>query len=131
VLRRAVIDAFAQPGFHRFWRIYNPMIGFLLFRLYVFFGGNKYRVPATIGVFFVCGVCHDLLVFILFRHLQVVITFAFLLFGIFSLISHYFQSLLQQNRWPPWVNALFNIGLVIVPLYAGVLIDNALRVYLI
>ena len=35
ILKRALIDSLAEPGFHQFWGDQNPGIGYLLFRLYL------------------------------------------------------------------------------------------------
>jgi hypothetical protein len=35
ILKRALIDSWAEPGLHEFWRVWNSGIGYLLFRLYL------------------------------------------------------------------------------------------------
>ena len=34
VLKRALITSWGEAGFHRFWQVWNPGVGYYLYRLY-------------------------------------------------------------------------------------------------
>jgi hypothetical protein len=75
VVRRSLLHSWAQPGFHRFWRIWNPPVGYPLFRLYKALGGN--RVIAASAVFAFAGALHDVVVVALVPQWGPVITCAY------------------------------------------------------
>ena len=57
-LRRMFLECWLESGFHRFWRVWNPLYGFFLYRLYLRLrrlGGNYNRFVAAVGVFEACG----------------------------------------------------------------------------
>ncbi|MCP4200688.1 MAG: hypothetical protein GY769_01985 [bacterium] len=121
------MGSWVQPGFHRFWRVWNPLYGYFLYRLYLVLGGNRHRLVATLTVFASCGfVLHDLLVFLFSGYFSLVCTFGFVFFAILSLLSARFQKLLRQGEWPAAANAAANIGAIIVGLIGGVWANNIL-----
>jgi hypothetical protein len=113
VVRRSLFESWTEPGFHRFWRVWNPPVGYPLFCLYRLLGGNRNRVFATLAVFTVTGALHDLAVVALQQRWGVVLTFAYFAFGCLSLISTKLAAFVGQERWPKILNVLVNAGLVV------------------
>ena len=120
ILKRALIDSWGEPGFHRFWRVWNPGIGHLLFRLYLALGGKRIRLFATLLVFALCGFAHDVLVMLMFRRPFAVFTAAFVFAGILAVANRSLESILQQERWPRLLNAFANVACLAVSIYSAV-----------
>ena len=89
ILKRALIDSWGEPGFHQFWRVWNPGIGHLLYRLYLLLSGNRTRLIATMIVFTSCGFMYDVLVMSIFRRSFAAFTLAFVFSGILVVINCY------------------------------------------
>ncbi len=123
VVKRSLLCSWAQPGFHRFWRVWNPPIGYPLFLLYRALGGNRNRAVATFTVFAVIGALHDLVAVALTRRWALALTLAYLVFAGLSLLSLRLAPFLRQERWPAMVNVLIN-GLLVVGTFEG-----SLRLY--
>jgi hypothetical protein len=89
IIRRWWLSSFAQPGFAKFWRVWNPYIGFWLLKLYRKLGGDRHRGFACLATFGFAGFCHDLLNFILEPQdgLELFLTIAFLIWGIIVLAT--------------------------------------------
>jgi hypothetical protein len=113
VIRQSVFESWAQPGFHRFWRVWNPPIGYLLFRIYIAFGGNRNRFVSTSIVFAISGALHDLVVFALVPMWGPIITSSYLVFAWLSLLSFKFERTLHQKKWPTILNVILNVGLIV------------------
>lgn len=113
VVKRSLFESWAQPGFHRFWRVWNPPVGYPLFRLYRLLGGNRNRVIATLAVFTVTGALHDLAVFALRQRWDMILTCAYFAFGCLSLLSMKLAPYVGQERWPKILNVILNAGLVV------------------
>jgi hypothetical protein len=107
--------------------VYNPAIGFLLFRLYVLLGGNRRRTWATIVTFVICGMCHDLIVMAINGQWCVIFTFAFAMFALLTLLSFRFQSLLRQVHWPAIANIVMSAGLIAGTLHVAASLNSALH----
>lgn len=120
ILKRALIDSWSQPGFHRFWRVWNPGIGHLLYRLYLALGGNRIRLVATLLVFALCGFAHDVLVMLMFRRPFAAFSAAFLFAGMLAVANRSLESILQQERWPRLLNVLANVACLAVSIYCAV-----------
>jgi hypothetical protein len=120
ILRRAIVDSWGEPGFHRFWQVWNPGVGHLLYRLYLALGGNRSRFAATVLVFVLCGFAHDVLVMVIFQQPFVAFSTAFVLFGILAVINRSLESSLHQERWPRLVNILTNLLCLAASIYAAV-----------
>jgi hypothetical protein len=120
ILKRALFDSWGEPGFHRFWRVWNPGIGHLLYRLYLLLGGNRARPVNTLLVFFLCGILHDGLVMLIFRRPFVAFTAIFLLSGGLAVGNRSLEPFLHQERWPRWLNGLANLSCLAASIYAGV-----------
>jgi len=120
ILKRALFDSWGEPGFHQFWRVWNPGIGHLLYRFYLFLGGNRARLIATLLVFILCGILHDALVMLIFRRPFLAFSAAFLFSGMLAISNRFLEPLLQQERWPRLLNALTNASCLAVSIYAAV-----------
>lgn len=120
ILKRSLVDSWSEPGFHQFWRVWNPGIGHLLYRLYLLLGGNRLRLIATLVVFTLCGLMHDVAVMLLFRRPFAAFTIAFLLFGTLSVVNRALEPVLRQDRWPNPVNAILNVFCLAASIIAAV-----------
>lgn len=120
ILKRALIDSWGEPGFHRFWQVWNPGIGHLLYRFYRWLGGNRRRLAATLAVFVLCGFLHDLVVMLIFRRPFLAFSAAFILFAVLASINRALEPYLRQERWPRILNALSNLGCLAVSIYIAV-----------
>jgi hypothetical protein len=120
ILKRSLVDSWSEPGFHQFWRVWNPGIGHLLFRFYLLLGGNRFRLVATMLVFTLCGIAHDFAVVLIFRRPFAAFTIAFFLSGILAVVSRSLESVLHQERWPKLINALLNISCLASSIVAAV-----------
>lgn len=120
ILKRALVDSWGEPGFHRFWRVWNPGIGHLLYRLYLVLGGNRIRLVATMLVFALCGLVHDVLVMLMFRRPFAAFTAAFVFSGILAVINRSLEPILRQDRWPRLLNVFSNVSCLAVAIYSAV-----------
>jgi hypothetical protein len=124
ILKRALIESWAEPGFHRFWKVWNPGIGYLLFRLYLLLGGKQRRTFTTLVVFGACGLLHDVVVMMMFRHPFLVFSCAFLCFGFLTMVSRSLETWFRQDRWLTPANVAVNVSLVGVSIQAGVTLQQ-------
>jgi len=122
---RGFIECWAEPGFHRFWQIWNPGIAYFVYRLFIWLGGSKRWIIPTFLSFLICGIIHTVLVFPFLGWSFSVIS-AFACFGLLTIISRKISPLLRQEKWPGIVNAAINIGLVIGSFDIGFRIDRLL-----
>jgi hypothetical protein len=111
--RRGFIECWAEPGFHKFWQVWNPGIAYFVFRLYLKLGGNKNWKLATLLSFTINGLIHSIIFYIFSRQWSFVIPVLFLLFGALVITNKLLDNVLHQNRWPWVINSLINVGLVI------------------
>jgi hypothetical protein len=125
ILKRALIDSWGEPGFHRFWRVWNPGIGHLLYRLYLFLGGNRNRIFSSILVFLICGFLHDLIVMAIFHRPFIAFSTAFISFGIIASVNRILEPALHQERWPIIYNVFSNVTCLGVSIFAAVQIQMA------
>ena len=99
--------SFAQPGFHRFWRVWNPLLGYLLFLFYIVLGGNKRPFMAGFVVFTSCGFfLHDLLT--LKEVIELDMTISFMIWAVLCDLSRRYQLHKIQEKWPWIANVLIN-----------------------
>lgn len=120
ILKRALVDSWGEPGFHRFWRVWNPGIGHLLYRLYLVLGGNRIGLVATMLVFTLCGLMHDVLVMLMFRRPFVAFTTAFVFSGVLTVTNRGLEPVLGQDRWPRLLNVFSNVFCLGVSIYSAV-----------
>jgi hypothetical protein len=110
---RAFLQCWAQPGFHRFWWLWNPGLGYFTFKIYRVLGGNRRRQISLIGTFTASGLIHSVIV-LPFLGWSFVIPVTFLGFGIFVCISDLLNHVLKQYLWPFYINILANVSLVLL-----------------
>jgi hypothetical protein len=125
--RRGFLECWAEPGFHRFWQVWNPGIAYFVYRLFVRLGGRKHWVLPTFLAFLGCGLAHTVVVAPLLGGWSYSVIVAFGCFGALTLISRWLAPTLRQDRWPAVVNVLVNAGLVIGSFDTGFRIDALLR----
>jgi hypothetical protein len=124
--KRAFIDCWFEPGFHNFWRAWNPGISYFCFRLYLLLGGKERRELATISVFVLCGILHNLVALPFVSCWSLPLPFTFLSFGVLTVLSQRLGSIFKQERFPAIVNAALNIALVIASFEFGFRMNEAL-----
>jgi hypothetical protein len=111
--RRGFLECWAEPGFHKFWQVWNPGIAYFVYRLYLRCGGRKRWLLPTILSFGLCGLVHTVVVAPFLGRWSNSVIVTFLLFGVLTVLSRHLSSFLQQNRWPVLLNSAINIGLVL------------------
>lgn len=124
--RRAFLECWFEPGFHRYWRVWNPGIAYFAYRLYLHFGGRRKRVKATLLAFFINGWVHNLVVSLLFWRFTFPLPWTFLAFGLFSLAAQRLETPLRFNRWPRIIHFGVNAGLIMLCFDLGFRINGAL-----
>ena len=107
-VRRGFLECWARPGFHLFWQLWNPALGFLTFLLYRKLG----RGPASkVVVFLFSGIAHNALVFP-FLGWSLVVPVTFACFGLLVALWPAVSRVLLQARWPAALNVVLNAALV-------------------
>lgn len=125
--RRMFVTAWGEPGFHRFWRLWNPLYGYGLFRLYLVLGGNRRPLLASLVVFLACGFfLHDLVVAASTRRVSFTSTAAFGAFWLLATINRALAPRLGQERWSRAANAFVNAACVLGGVVAGVALVTVL-----
>ncbi|NIM00376.1 MAG: hypothetical protein GTN89_05590 [Acidobacteria bacterium] len=123
--RRGFIEAWAQPGFHHFWQVWNPGIGYFTYRCYLVMGGRRHRFLTTMAAFVACGLVHSLIVFP-FLGWSYSIVVAFTCFGLLANASRGLAPLLRQERWPAAANVLINVLFVLASFDLGFSVNRVL-----
>lgn len=109
--RRAFLECWTEAGFHRFWRIWNPALGFLVFQLYRRIGGVRGGAATKILAFIASGFAHGLLVLpFLGWSWTILVTFA--CFGFLVALGPTLSRFLRQDRWMRPMNVVMNATLV-------------------
>ncbi|MEC7987793.1 MAG: hypothetical protein VX278_21675 [Myxococcota bacterium] len=110
--------SFTQPGFHRFWRVWNPLLNYALFLFYIILGGNKRPFLAGFVVFTSCGfLLHDLLT--LKEVIELDMTISFMIWAILCDLSRRYKLHKIQAKWPWIANVLVNVFLLVFGKQAG------------
>jgi len=123
-VRRSFLECWAEPGFHRFWQVWNPGIAYFVYRLYLRLGGRRHRDLATIGAFLGCGLGHWLGVLPVIQRWTWMLPTTFLAFGLLTVASRHLAPILRQERWPWVLNAGVNVGLVLLSFDLGFRADR-------
>ncbi len=126
-VRRGFLECWLEPGFHRFWQIWNPGIGYFTYRLYLKFGGKKRRNTATLAVFLVNGLLHNLVISLLFWRWDFPLPFTFSLFGILAVIFRWLDGHVNMTNWPRICHLALNVGLVILAFDFGFFMNDLLH----
>jgi hypothetical protein len=123
-VRRSFIECWAEPGFHRFWQVWNPGIAYFVYRFYLRVGGRRHWLLPTLISFFVCGLVHTLVVAPFLGHWSYSVVVAFTMFGCLTVISRLLAPILHQERWPLLLNVAVNVGLVLGSFDLGFKVDE-------
>jgi hypothetical protein len=123
--RRMFVDCWYEPGFHRFWRLWNPLFGYGLYRLYVALGGNRRPAAASLAVFVLCGALHDALLLVTARRVSVVCTVAFAVYWLLAVVARWLEP--RQASWRRGFNAAANALQIAVGLGCGIVADHLFR----
>lgn len=132
--RRSFIECWGEPGFHRFWQIWNPGITYFFYRLYLylfrlhFFHHVKINwIFTTIAAFFINGIIHTLVFYIIAGAWSYTVPVTFFIFGVFTVLSKIFETVLKQSKWPWIINSALNIILIIVAFDIGFRVNDFLH----
>lgn len=124
-IRRMFVAPWSEPGFHRFWRLWNPLFGYALYRLFLLVGGSRRPRLASFVTFAASGfVFHDLLRVILGGRASGSTTLAFVVFWALATTSKVYAPRLHQEHWPRGLNILTNIVMLGLGLLAGDLLAS-------
>ena len=123
--RMGFLECWLEPGFHRFWQIWNPGIAYFFHRLYVSLGGRQQQIFSTIAGFVINGFVHTLIFFMISGRWSVTVIVTFALFGFFVVLSKKLEQLLQQWKWPKICNLAINAALVIWSFDIGFAVNEA------
>ena len=119
-LWRLFFESWAQPGFHRFWQVWNPGYGYFLFKLYLALGGRRRPVAAGLVVFLSCGLLlHDFPLTLITGRGFILNTIAFTFWAILAMVFKWSERLLRLETWPWWIHVLLNMGLIVAGLMLG------------
>jgi hypothetical protein len=124
-VKNAFFISWSKPGFHFFWRHWNPGIAYMTFWIYKYFGGNKNKVIATYMSFIICGLIHNIVVYP-FLGWSYTIIVVFICFSTFTLISKILSTVLNQKKWHWAINTVINISLVLLSFEVGFTINGLL-----
>jgi len=126
-VKRGFLECWLQPGFHRFWKVWNPGIGYFAYKLYLAFGGKSRRNIATIASFLVNGLVHNLVVSLILWRWDFPLPFTFALFGFLTVVSRWLEWPMKMNRWPWVFHLAINIGSVILAFDFGFFMNDLLK----
>ncbi len=113
-----------QSGFLKFWRIWNPFCGYILFLFYVHIGGNKKRNIAVCIVFLSSGfILHDLFLFFVTGIFSFVFTISFLFYSFIVIINSFQNYERYIYNGSKFKNAFLNISFILSGLLFGYYIN--------
>jgi hypothetical protein len=117
-LRRMFVDCWSQPSFRAFWRVWNPVYGYALFRLYLALGGQQRPRMASLVVFVACGaLLHDLPMALATGQPFFSTTVAFLVYG--AMVA--WEPPVAQPRRRPVAN---NVARIVLGLAVGAAVQS-------
>lgn len=132
VMYRMIKKSFSEKSFCRFWRMWNPLTGYLFFLMYSFLSGNKKRPYLIFIVFIVSGVIgHDFIIFLFTGNISIIFTTTFLLYSIIfsieeQMIARRKKQLHLRNKTrtiPIFYFVVLNMILLSVPLLLGIMVN--------
>jgi len=124
--RRGFLECWAEPGFHRFWQVWNPGIAYFVYRLYIRLGGRKHWLVPTLASFILCGLIHTIIVAPFLGRWSFSVIVAFTCFGVLTVISRLLQPIIRQEKWATIINVLINVGLILGSFDIGFRVDRLL-----
>ena len=130
---KIINKSFSQKSFCGFWRMWNPLSGYLFFLLYSFLGGNKKRPYAIFFVFILSGfVFHDLIIFLVTGSISIIFSVTFLIYSLIYNIEHKLFELRKRVKF--YTNRKFslsvkfyillNMTLLFLPLVIGFIVNS-------
>jgi len=126
-VKRGFLEPWLQPGLHRFWRVWNPGIGYFAYKVYLFCGGKNKRITATISAFLVNGLVHNLIVSLILWRWEFPLPFTFTLFGVLTIVSKWLDRHINMDQWPRVFHLAVNVSLVILSFDFGFRMNDLLR----
>jgi hypothetical protein len=132
VMLRMIRKSFSERSFCRFWRMWNPLTGYLFFLLYSFLSGNRKRPYVIFIVFITSGVVfHDLVILLLTGSMSIIYTVTFTLYSIIFFIEEMLASRKKKRTHhhiiPRPVPIFYFVGLNMillgVPWFLGFLVN--------
>lgn len=130
-VKRGFFECWLQPGFHHFWKLWNPGIGYFAYKIYLSLGGKDRQSTATIGVFLLNGLIHNLAVSLLVWRWDLPLPFTFTLCGLLTVASRRLEESMKMSKWPRVCHLALNIGLVILAFDFGFSMNKILQSILI
>ena len=124
--RRGFLECWLEPGFHRFWQVWNPGIAYFVHRLYLALGGRRRWAVPTVLAFALAGLAHTIVVAPLVQRWSYSLVVTFALFGLLTVVSRRLATTLRQERWPRALNAMLNLTLVAGSFDIGFRVDGYL-----
>ena len=130
---KIIKKSFSQKSFCGFWRMWNPLSGYLFFLLYSFLGGNRKRPYAIFFVFLSSGfVFHDLIILLVTGSISIVFTVTFLIYSLIYNIEHKLYTLRKRLRTYTNIKfglsvkfyVLLNMTLLLLPLVIGFIVNS-------
>jgi hypothetical protein len=125
-VRRSFIECWAEPGFHRFWQVWNPGIAYFVYRLFLLLGGRRRWMLPAIAAFFLSGLAHTLVIVPFAGHWSYTLLVTFTCFGLLAVFSRLLEPWLRQPSWPAILNVAVNVALVAGSFDVGFKIDALL-----
>lgn len=117
--------AFTAPSFGAFWRIWNPLFAYYLYRwCYAPFARSLPRSSAVILTFAVSGAIHDVFASLAVRGPYLLFTPVFAVFGGFVVIEE--RAGWSLRRWPRPLRVVFHGAVIAGCIAAGLALRAAL-----
>ena len=113
-VKRGFFECWLQPGFHRFWRLWNPGIGYFAHKIYCTFGGKYKPNTATLAVFLVSGLIHNLVASVILWRWEFPLPFTFALLGFLTIFFKWLDKYIEMTKWPPIFHLALNVCLVVL-----------------
>jgi hypothetical protein len=132
VMLRMIRKSFSERSFCRFWRMWNPLTGYLFFLLYSFLSGNRKRPYLIFVVFITSGVVlHDLVLLLITGSPSVIYTVTFALYSIIFFTEEMMsarrkkrgRSLTRLRKIPIPYFVAMNMILLGVPWFLGIVVN--------
>lgn len=132
VMFRMIKKSFSEGSFCRFWRMWNPLTGYLFFLIYSLLSGNRKRPSLIFIVFMISGIVfHDLVIYLFTGSMSIIFTITFMIYSIIFSIEERIairrkKRHIQQNfakEFPIAFNVVLNMILLSLPLVLGIVVN--------